>query len=107
MSELKPIEAGCKAVIVKGHLTGKPVEVGEYYGEHPRIENKGLWNVDLVTAAVPDDNGCYIGVSLYPEDGMMRIDDPDLKKPKKNKIFVGKLESITIDGVELEGVNYE
>lgn len=82
MSELKPIKKGCKAVIIKGRLTGKPVEVGEYYGDHPNVTNKRLWNIDLTVAAW-GKGGFFMALALYPEDGLMRIDDPDLKEEPK------------------------
>lgn len=82
MNDLKPIEAGCLAMIVAGHdkkLIGMVVCVGEYAGAHPKVLNGDLWNIDsLIT--VYNDFGDHIKLSLYPGSMMMRIDDPCLKE---------------------------
>lgn len=78
---LKPIEAGCLAVIIKAFVpenNGKVVRVGKFLGDNPPVADDAhmpfprCWEIDTV---IPTDTG-YL-VKCAPEYNLLRIDGED------------------------------
>lgn len=76
MNRAKPIEKGCKAIVLSGFGGGKFVDVGVFFGKHPRFPVSGndWWAAYPDGWEAPDtvDRACQ-------ERNMMRVDDDEIQ----------------------------
>ena len=89
MSGLKPIEAGCLAVVVKSECGNQgDVIVKSYFGRAYGFNN--VWNVDRPLKWV-DLAGSYHEIAMAPESALMRIDGftEESKTEQAEKELVG------------------
>ena len=86
---LKPIEAGCLAMIIKSRAgnEGKVVTVGRFIGKVPRYAGENRWEIDQMMKATNSlgdrESCCHVR-----EDWMMRIDGEDFSQ----EVFEEELE---------------
>ena len=89
MESAKPIEPGCKAIVLTGIGFGKRVDVGQFLGRsrcYPNQVESDIWEVE------PDGWSLSNDVAReYREKRLMRIDDHDLQKQiesEREKVLV-------------------
>lgn len=80
-----PIEAGCKAVVIKGRDTGKDVivgnpVVGDIITDGCLLDGNNLWEVDP-----PLSWGGGLLLGYCPEDYLMRIDGGTFETEQESK----------------------
>jgi len=86
MNELKPIEVGCRAMIINAGTpenNNKIVTVLKCLGRMTALPSrkKGVvWKIDRLNLTLGG-----IMSDLIMEDRLMRIDDPDLKEEKEEE----------------------
>jgi len=77
---MKPIEAGCMAVIIRGHFVGKEVHVLDFIGESQCDKGKDWWNVEPF-ADVPTS----LCEPIIRERSLMRIDGGEFETEQESK----------------------
>ena len=80
---MKPIEAGCLAIIIFGEDSGKIVTVGKYLGDIPFYDKfQDMWEIDIPTSYSNPTEGSFYE-NFCPEQFLMRIDGGTFTEDKE------------------------